>query len=151
MSEPTSARLTAPAAILAFITGGNAIFTLVSKLTGARKTFRVEAALDKKNCFFVSLLVGPQNDADYRYLGFLFPAKSLGALGFALKPNKTGWGLDACNAFAWLLEACRTSSPKLDAQAEVWHEGRCCRCGRTLTTPESIAAGIGPVCAEKSV
>lgn len=29
---------------------------------------------------------------------------------------------------------------------EVWHEGRCGRCGRALTVPESIASGIGPVC-----
>jgi hypothetical protein len=26
---------------------------------------------------------------------------------------------------------------------------RCRRCGRALTTPESIASGIGPVCASK--
>ncbi len=25
--------------------------------------------------------------------------------------------------------------------------GRCCCCGRTLTNPDSIAAGIGPICA----
>lgn len=30
---------------------------------------------------------------------------------------------------------------------EIWHEGRCGRCGRKLTVPESIAAGIGPECA----
>ena len=28
----------------------------------------------------------------------------------------------------------------------VYHEGKCCRCGRTLTTPESIKKGIGPEC-----
>lgn len=27
--------------------------------------------------------------------------------------------------------------------------GRCCSCGRELTDPESIATGIGPVCAER--
>lgn len=27
--------------------------------------------------------------------------------------------------------------------------GRCCSCGRDLTDPESIAAGIGPICASK--
>lgn len=27
--------------------------------------------------------------------------------------------------------------------------GTCCVCGRTLTNEESIAAGIGPICAEK--
>lgn len=28
------------------------------------------------------------------------------------------------------------------------HEGYCIRCNRLLTTPESIAAGIGPICAK---
>jgi hypothetical protein len=27
-------------------------------------------------------------------------------------------------------------------------EGRCLRCNRPLTTPESIRRGIGPICAE---
>jgi hypothetical protein len=29
----------------------------------------------------------------------------------------------------------------------VWHEGRCGRCGRKLTVPESIESGFGPECA----
>lgn len=29
-------------------------------------------------------------------------------------------------------------------------EGRCCRCNKKLTTPESIEAGIGPICAGKT-
>ena len=27
--------------------------------------------------------------------------------------------------------------------------GSCCMCNRTLTNPDSIAAGIGPICAER--
>jgi len=33
---------------------------------------------------------------------------------------------------------------------EVMHDGRCGRCGRPLTHPDSIQAGIGPVCAQRS-
>jgi hypothetical protein len=29
---------------------------------------------------------------------------------------------------------------------EIWHEGRCGRCGRKLTVPESIHNGYGPEC-----
>ena len=29
---------------------------------------------------------------------------------------------------------------------EIWHEGKCGRCGRKLTVPESIACGFGPEC-----
>lgn len=30
---------------------------------------------------------------------------------------------------------------------QFWHEGRCARCGRRLTVPDSIATGFGPECA----
>ena len=32
---------------------------------------------------------------------------------------------------------------------EARHEGRCARCGRALTVPESIDSGFGPECARK--
>jgi hypothetical protein len=32
---------------------------------------------------------------------------------------------------------------------EIWHEGRCGRCARRLTVPESIAQGFGPECIGK--
>jgi hypothetical protein len=35
-----------------------------------------------------------------------------------------------------------------EAQAHGRETGSCCHCGRTLTNPTSIDAGIGPVCAE---
>jgi hypothetical protein len=38
---------------------------------------------------------------------------------------------------------------RIPETVEIWHEGRCCRCGRRLTVPESIYAGIGPDCAGK--
>ena len=30
---------------------------------------------------------------------------------------------------------------------QVWHEGRCGKCGRKLTVPESLTSGLGPECA----
>lgn len=37
----------------------------------------------------------------------------------------------------------------LASKADIRHEGRCGRCGRALTRPESIDTGLGPDCAEK--
>jgi UDP-N-acetylglucosamine 2-epimerase len=34
-------------------------------------------------------------------------------------------------------------------EIEVFHMGACLRCGRALTTPESITRGLGPDCAER--
>jgi hypothetical protein len=39
--------------------------------------------------------------------------------------------------------------PKAAASAYGLRSGKCGLCGRTLTTPESLERGIGPVCAEK--
>ena len=35
------------------------------------------------------------------------------------------------------------------AVVEVQHDGRCGRCGRPLTHPDSIQSGIGPICAQR--
>ena len=36
--------------------------------------------------------------------------------------------------------------PLVDKGFNLHHEGRCCRCGRVLSTPESCDRGIGPEC-----
>ena len=40
----------------------------------------------------------------------------------------------------------KLKSQTLPEFIEVWHEGKCGKCGRTLTVPSSIATGIGPEC-----
>ena len=30
----------------------------------------------------------------------------------------------------------------------IQHIGKCCKCGRPLTDPESIKLGVGPICAK---
>lgn len=121
-----------------FVLGGRARFTLVSKQTGKRYTYRVSKAKDTDDVFFASLLVGQNNEQDYEYIGF---TKN----GNALIPGKKGnpshpafLGLD------WALR--QFSAGKMPEQLEFWHEGRCARCGRALTDPASIEAGFGPEC-----
>lgn len=144
------------AAFRAFLLAGSAIFTIVSKRTGARKTFKVSQARgeDKKGLFFVSLLVGQNNVEDYKYLGALFVKTSGPAAEFATHPilgwklNKQGWGSEAASAVEYVIRHLNGQTDHdLFEQAEIWHEGRCGKCGRTLTTPESISTGLGPVCA----
>jgi hypothetical protein len=136
-----------------FLFGGEAIFTLVSKKTGERKTFRVERAADADKPsdafqrWFVSLLVGPENTTDYRYLGLVFQTHTK---GLAFKVKNQGGFVEACQSISWLLRKLESNDQaSFDAQAEFWHAGYCSRCGRLLTDPESIACGLGPVCREK--
>ena len=98
---------------------------------------------------FVKLLTGSDNTADYSYLGMLneqtgevrLTAKSCaGADSWAVRIVRRvlaqmweGEGMQAILAAGW----------------DVHHEGRCGRCGRPLTVPESLEVGIGPDCAEQ--
>ena len=41
------------------------------------------------------------------------------------------------------------ADPKAAAEAHGHEYGQCSCCGRELTNPESVARGIGPICAER--
>lgn len=135
-----------------FLLAGHAKFTLVSKKTGERRTFRVEQK-GAETFWFVSLLVGPDNANDYEYLCCMFELSD-GAL--RLKQNKDRWGTEAFSAFLWLtghingIGRVGYNEQWFFEQCEFWHAGECARCGRELTDPESIARGLGPICAERS-
>lgn len=145
MTNPT-AQISKLTDIRSFITAGNALFTLVSKRTGKRKTFLAEAKPDATGAWFVRLLVGPENTDSYKYLGFMYESGRKPDL--LIRPNKQGWGREAYDVFSWMLSKINGyGTANFFEEAEFWHAGRCGRCGRTLTVPESIATGIGPVCA----
>lgn len=60
-------------------------------------------------------------------------------------PGKAGNAFNAVMALLAEIEA----DPLATAQKYGKLAGRCCSCGRDLTDPASIEAGIGPICAEK--
>jgi hypothetical protein len=129
--------------IMAFILAGNAIFTIVNPVTGNRFTYRVTQKTDdggRKTPHFVSVLTGANNESDYTYIGFIRNSSQ-----FIYGGSKAKAGKDALSvrAFTWFWGRIGNPSP-----IEVYHEGRCGRCGRKLTVPESIVTGYGPECSE---
>ena len=140
-----TARFTTAADARAFMTGGNATVTLVSTKTGTRFTYRLRAN-DEGDVFFVSLLGGPDNESDYRYMGRI--ARGVFWQGRKVpKPGDVGPDAPSSLAFKWAWE--RLAKGVLLDSLEIWHEGRCGRCARKLTVPSSIASGFGPECAGK--
>lgn len=126
-----------------FIFAGNATFTVVSEATGVRFTYRVRQS-DDGRVYFVKVLVGPDNESSYAYAGII--RNNGGPRTFTTtRASKVGKDAPSVKGFEWLLR--RLNADEEPNGAEVWHEGRCGRCGRTLTVPESIARGIGPTCA----
>ena len=137
------------AAVKDFVFAGNAVFTLRSTKTGARYTYKVRAKKEDlergeaDGTYFVNLLRGPDNTADFAYVGVLRRDMALRLTS----ASRMGRGAPAVAALVWFLDAMRNGRAVLPVPLEVWHEGRCGRCGRLLTVPESIGRGIGPECA----
>lgn len=132
------ASLTTATAALAFMLGGNATVTLQSVRSGARFTFKITAS-DDGAVSFVKLLTGSDNEEDFAYLGLI----RAGAYSHGRK-SKIGPDAPSAKAFAWAFaHLARGSIPD---GLEIYHEGRCGRCNRKLTVPESILSGFGPEC-----
>lgn len=133
----TAAQLDA-AHVRTFALGGNATLTLESAKTGARFTFKIRAA-DDGSLSFVSVLTGSDNESDYAYLG------TIRADRFA-HGRKSKIGADSASAVAFAWAWPHIAAGRIPPTLNVWHEGRCGRCNRKLTVPESIASGFGPEC-----
>lgn len=137
----------------AFLLAGHAIFT-VGNPGGERYTFRVikkDPDPDRRPApnplFFVAYLAGPENTSDYRYMGVLNPdatdRKTVIRLTKASKVTEGAKVLDIARWVALLI----LRDEAAPAGYYLKHAGRCGRCGRLLTVPESIDLGIGPECA----
>jgi len=147
-------------AIEPYVLGGKATVTVVSKTSGSRFTYKVEQKkvrrkddetdeqyrarkqLAHDGVRFVSVMTGPDNEHSYTYIGHINDGRQ-----FRLdRKSKISGTAPSVSAWQWFWTAVRAKSEKVD-QCEVWHEGCCSRCGRKLTVPESVASGLGPVCA----
>ena len=142
-----------------FVTAGRAIFTLsmpdafVAANSGCkdRYTFKVvhKPASEKwPEAFFVNLLSGPDNTSDYQPLGKLNPDTGAVRLVKSTKMTDASWPVRLVRRVFARLWADQGQAIE-DAGFELRHAGRCGRCGRLLTVPESIETGLGPVCASK--
>jgi hypothetical protein len=137
-----------------FALAGAATFTIVSHKTETRFTYRVQAPafdlqgepLDKgaARLRFVSVLTGP--DSNYTYLGLIKLRPSGWTYEHGVK-SRIRDDAPSARAFAWLWRA--VASRAVPTVVDVYHEGKCGRCGRPLTVPSSIVSGFGPDCLGK--
>jgi len=150
-------RLTTVKDVMAFALAGNARLTLVSDRTGARQTFKVSQCKNRETgarepLWFVSVLTGADNESDYTYLGTIRDGTGGHRYSHGRKSPIAETATSA-TVFAWFWRDLASRSAQgelfLHAALQVWHEGRCGRCGRALTVPSSIAQGFGPECIGK--
>ena len=149
----------------AFVLAGNAVFT-VSNPHGQRYTYRVRTGKcrcggspactlcrgdgklrhfkTKEVMYFVQLLTGPDNDASYTYLGMMRP-ESVPMFTLTAK-SKMRQDSQPVRVVQWAFNVLKLEKPIPEGYT-IQHAGKCGKCGRTLTVPESIETGLGPVCA----
>ena len=141
-----------------YILGGHATFTVVSRRTGTRYTYKLSLPKAQEGSkypapdpvfgpFFAKVLTGPENTNDFEFFGTV-RVNPDGRLGLT-HSNKARISATAPSVIAagWFLRALDRGALE---QVEVFHTGRCSRCGRPLTVPESVATGLGPICAGRA-
>lgn len=119
----------------------NGKVTIHNPATGEYRTFQIRT--QKADARFapgkrvVALLCGPDNESDYTPFAF---ASEQGV--FVWKKKRGG----IFDIYARMLA---NPQPFIEKGAEYLWAGKCRMCNRTLTVPDSIKSGIGPVCASK--
>lgn len=122
-----------------FIFAGKSEFKVVNTKTENEFTFSVKKSKNEAhNFFFVKALVG----SELTYIG------CVSERGYT-HGRKSNVKSDAqcVKVFEYVINKLKTSS--LPEFVEVYHNGRCGRCGRTLTVNDSIDKGLGPECIKK--
>lgn len=153
-----------------YLFGGYGTITVQSRATGKRFTYELRKPKEhrkdsmfyrkqyegKPKPIFVSVLTGPFNTASYEFMGSIFPVQDedaqehVGTHRFQhSRRSRIKESAPSAIAFKWFLRGVMGKCAQVLTKADVWHEGTCCRCGRKLTVPTSIEAGIGPECARK--
>ena len=122
-----------------FFTAGRAVFT-VDNGKGQHYTFRI-GRRNENQPLFVGLLTGPNNENSFTYLGIFKPETN--EIRLTAKSRYTDETLPV-KVVRWAVKA--VAANKIPKGYSIQHAGKCCRCGRTLTTPESVNRGWGPEC-----
>lgn len=124
--------------------------------------------------WFVKVLNGPDNLRDYQFLGTIFPGRFGDPIVYRHgRKSRVQEDAPSARGIAWFVrhlgrlialreklgDADMFSRPEIEERISrventlngllYYHEGRCGKCARVLTVPESIINGIGPVCAAR--
>jgi len=148
----------APAPLIARLADGTILtqdgtYTVTNDATGKHATYTVKT--QKPDARFMpgsrifSVLNGPDNWNNYIGVAFLtVKADGTEALVMWKRHQGTKWQAHA-KAFEAIVLNGRFVNPNNGDRYSVLMAGKCCMCGRKLTTPQSVRSGIGPVCAMK--
>lgn len=127
-----------------FLFAGHATFTLRSVRTGTRFTYRLDKKKDG-DTLYLKVLCAPDV---WKFSGALYMQADTHKYAYHNSKSSQLHALaPSIKAFDWFIRHLQEADGHFHPQLELWHEGKCGKCGRALTVPESIATGLGPDCA----
>jgi len=126
----------------AFLSAGSAVFTLESKKTDRHFTYRINSKPNNRGegyIYFCSVMTGGADK--YSYMAVYDPENL--SLVFTQKSNFSVKN-ESVRALLYFFDGLKAG--KIPDDLNVYHAGRCGKCGKELTDPESIKLGVGPIC-----
>ena len=122
-----------------FIFGGKAFVTFQNPTTGNRFTYRVTKH-KTDDIFFVSVLTNPDT---YQFIGSI--------KNFVFKySKKSNISFDSRSVIVFDYVLNHLGMGTLNSSIEIFHDGKCGKCGKQLTDPISVESGLGPKCRKAS-
>lgn len=129
---------------LNYIQNGRAMFVITSEQTKQSFTFRMK--YPQGNSSGTMFIQYKGMDHRFLYLGNFNPQDD--SVYLTRKTNPYMRNHPAQQALFWLFEQMKKLG-RFPKGVTVHHDGRCGKCGRTLTDPHSLRIGIGPECFKK--
>lgn len=132
------------------ILAGDSTFTIACP-DNEHRTYRVKhrpAEGKWREMWFVSMLTGSDNETDYSYLGSLNTHTGQLQLTAKSKLPADSFPVRLLNRVLARIWSDDLAAVEVHGY-KVHHAGKCCRCGRKLTTLASCELGIGPECAKE--
>jgi len=120
-----------------YLFGGKATISIISNKTNTHFTYRVVSASKTAGRYFVWVKVDKK-------LMFLGTIDAFGKKFFWSPRSSIPQNWKRYKAFLWLWR--HVINKNIPKSVYVYRYNNCCVCGRKLTNPKSIKAGIGPEC-----
>lgn len=132
--------------VLRFITAGKSEFSIKNEVTGTHYTYKVMKARnpqrDSKAVFFIRVCYEYLN---FQYAGCLIIGQDNSITYSKGVTGKIDSDAPSIKGLLWLFDKAVHNKP-IDKRMGIYHFGRCARCGKVLTDPESVRIGLGPDC-----
>jgi hypothetical protein len=120
---------------LKFIFGGKSFVTFLNTNTSNRFTYKV-VKHKTDDIYFINVLTSPDT---YTFFGTYRNGQ------FKHSP-KARISAEAQSVKVFQFVIAKLATNTLSNLIEIYHDGRCGKCGKQLTVPESVETGFGPEC-----